>query len=95
MKSSYTLWAGLAFHYAKTQMQSHVNLLNATSPTVRKYEGYLTGLKFKRPKPGGRRGCEYVSYQSQNSIFTLEVDGDIWFDKVAGEHGDPDPEVGW
>lgn len=23
------------------------------------------------------------------------MDGDIWFDKVAGQHGDSDTEVGW
>lgn len=45
-------------------------------------------------KPEGRRVFKYASYQSQNSILALEVDGDVWFDKVAGQHGDPDTEVG-
>lgn len=43
----------------------------------------------------GSRGSKWASHQSQNSIFALEVDGDIWLDEVAGQHGDPDAQVGW
>lgn len=53
----------------------------------------INGVEIQKPE--GRRVSKYASYQSQNSIFALEVDGDIWFDKVAGQHGDPNTEVGW
>lgn len=43
--------------------------------------------------PEGEDGFLRAAHQSQNSIFTLEVDSDIWLDEVAGQHGDANSKV--
>lgn len=55
-------------------------------------------LETETPEGGGVEeegggGCLRAAHQSQNSIFTLEVDGDVWLDEVAGQHGDADSKV--
>lgn len=46
----------------------------------------------KTPERKGVGGL-WATHQSQNSIFTLEVDGDIRLDEVAGQHGDANSKV--
>lgn len=82
--------ASAAFFYSQVKMSRRMRTkIKQQSENTKVIEGV------EIQQPIGSRVSKCASYQSQNSIFALEVDSDIWFDKVAGQHGDPDTEVGW